>query len=466
MKPKTIASLILSCAGVGQAAWAQVAPPPLTGLPGTPGPHIAQIEAMPKNSWLRLDGPAADPAYGRCTGRSWGARAAYSPALRAAFYYGEAMHGWWNDVTRRYYDTLWAYDIMGNRWICLYPGANVDTLTLTLDGNGFEVDASGQPIPVAQNVHGYEMLAFDTDRRKFCWMSCPGGYDTVLDPRRNLWGTGHGYRPSNCSPWMYDVASGKFQLQKTAPGAPGGGFGDTLVYIPSLKKFWFKKGGQPDPDAWFYDPAANTWTGITAPGPKPPFGIDSTCCLDTKRNRIYIGGGSYPVASGSNAFWIFDLNTNTWIDPQPSGSPGNSYATAYAFMNYDSVDDVVILVKHTAKELHIYDPKTNSWSQPSGAVPGISNVNAFYDPGLNVVFAHNAGDNREGEMWVYRYGDVPPAGPAPTPTPAPPPPTTPPSSATPAGSRSPDPSHAWGDCGALGIEAALLVGLLTLIRRR
>jgi len=439
-----------------------VAVPPLAGLPGTPGPHIAQIQAMPKNSWLKLDLPAADPTYGRCTGRSWGARAAYSPALRAGFYYGEGMHGWWDSTTRRYYDTLWAYDILGNRWICCYPGANVDTLTLTLDANGFEIDATGQPIPVAQNVHGYEMLAFDTDRQKFAFMSCPGGYDTVLDARRNLWGVGHGYRPSNCSPWMYDPASGKFQLQKTAPGAPGGGFGDTLVYVPSLKKFWFKKGGQPDPDVWYYDPAANTWTGVAATGPKPPFGIDSTCCLDTRRNRIYIGGGSYPVASGPNAFWIYDLNTNAWIDPQPSGSPGNGYATAYAFMNYDSVDDVVILVKYNSdpKGVHIYDPKTNAWTQ-AGSQPGLTEVNAFYDPALNVVFAHNAYDNREGEMWVYRYGDVPAAGPAPQPLP-------PPSGSSGGGSSSSGNTRTCGasGCGALGLEALILVGLLAALRRR
>jgi len=379
--------------------------PPLSGLPSAPGPHVAQIQALADNTWLQLPLPAADANGRRCTGRSWGARAAYSPALRAAFYYGEGMHGWWDSTTRRYFDDLWAYDTMANRWITLYPGAHVDTLTLTLDANGFEVDSTGQPIPVAQNVHGYEMLAFDTDRNKFAWMPCPGGYDNVLDARRQSWGSGRGYRPSRCSPWMYDVATGKFELRKTPAGSPGSGFGDTLIYVPSLRKFWFKQGGQPDPDVWYYDPAANTWTGVRATGPKPPFGIDSTACLDATRNRIYIGGGSYPVASGPNAFWIYDLATNAWIDPQPQGSPGNSYATAYAFMNYDSVNDVVVLVKHSSapKGVFIYTPQSNSWTQVSSTIPNLYNVNAFYDPALNVVYAHNANDNREGEMWVYRY---------------------------------------------------------------
>src|SRR5256885_14446878 len=52
-------------------------------------------------------------------------------------------------------------------------------------------------------------------------------------------------------------------------------------------------------------------------GPPPPFGIDPTACYDTKRDRIYVGGGSYPVAPGPNAFWAYDVRTDTWIDPKP-----------------------------------------------------------------------------------------------------------------------------------------------------
>ncbi len=395
------------------AASPQSGGPPLSGLPSAPGPHVAQIQAMADNTWLQLPLPAADPLYGRCMGRSWGARAAYSPALRAGFFYGEGAHGWWDSTTRRYMDDLWSYDVLANRWICLYPGAHVDNLSLSLNADGFEVDSSGQPIPVAQNVHGYEMLAFDTDLNKFMWMPCPGGYDGILDARRQSWGTGKGYRPSNCSPWMYDVASGRFQLRKTSGGFPGSSFGDSLVYVPGLRKLWFRRTS----GVWFYDYATNAWSQANPSGPAPPFGIDATTCLDTVRNRIYIGGGSYPVvAQGSNAFWIYDLATNAWIDPQPQGYPGNSYATAYAFMNYDSVNDAVILVKHATNlnGVFIYDPQTNAWTQASSTIPGITNTNAFYDPGLRAVFVHSTpGDNRVGPMWVYKYkGSGGPAGPS------------------------------------------------------
>lgn len=39
--------------------------------------------------------------------------------------------------------------------------------------------------------------------------------------------------------------------------------------------------------------------------PKPPFGIEPLACLDPKRERIYLAGGSYPVSTGPHAFWCY-----------------------------------------------------------------------------------------------------------------------------------------------------------------
>ena len=55
----------------------------------------------------------------------------------------------------------------------------------------------------------------------------------------------------------------------------------------------------------FYDTTTDKWRNVNPKGPEPPWGIDATSCYDPKRDRIYIGGGSYPVTPvGSNAFWI------------------------------------------------------------------------------------------------------------------------------------------------------------------
>ena len=50
----------------------------------------------------------------------------------------------------RYMDDLWAYDVNGHRWICLYPGADVKNIALKMNADGFEVDQDGQPIPLAR----------------------------------------------------------------------------------------------------------------------------------------------------------------------------------------------------------------------------------------------------------------------------------------------------------------------------
>src|SRR5271155_2758 len=75
---------------------------PLASLPSVPGPHIQKIKAMADNTWLKLGVPAADPKWGTARGRSWAAIMPYAPELRAAFLYGEGVHGWYNKQNNRY----------------------------------------------------------------------------------------------------------------------------------------------------------------------------------------------------------------------------------------------------------------------------------------------------------------------------------------------------------------------------
>ena len=173
-------------------------------------------------------------------------------------------------------------------------------------------------------------------------------------------------------------------------------------------------------EVWLYDIPGNRWKSVNSRGPRPPFGIDATACYDSKRERIYLGGGSYPVApTDRNAFWIYDLKTNTFIDPKPHGQPcqgSTSYPTKNALMLYDSANDVVLLIVHSFFDsdkdrlgIYVYDPKTNAWAAKALPVPdrlGLNNKpkNGFYDPVLNAVFIHTAGDSQEdGVIWAYRY---------------------------------------------------------------
>ncbi len=386
---------------------------PLAALPSAPGPHVAQIQELPENAWLDLGAPAPDPKWGRARGRSWTATMPLAPQLRGAFLFGEGVHGY-TKPDGHYMDDLWFYDLNGQRWICCYPGADTRTLDLSINADGFETTRSGEPIPVATMGHGYEMSTFDTQLNRFMSMPNSHGYEKRALPQRQRWWKAP---PEDASPWFFEAATGTWNRVRTGTPAPSSSFGDTLIYIPDRHQAFFAHRSS---DVWFYDIPANRWKHVVPKGPPPPFGIDATSCYDSKRERIYIGGGSYPVApAGANAFWIYDLKTNSWIDPQPKGAPckgSTSYPTKNALMVYDSTNDVVLLIVHSFFDsdrgnlgVFVYDPNTNSWSSAPLPVPeklGGNNKpkNGFYDPALNVVFLHTAGDSQDdGVIWVYRY---------------------------------------------------------------
>jgi hypothetical protein len=240
------------------------------------------------------------------------------------------------------------------------------------------------------------------------------GYEKAALPQRERWLKPV---PADASPWMFQTTTGKWTRRRTGTAGPASSFGDTLIYVPSRKQAFFLHRND---DAWFYDTQADRWTKVQPNGPLPPFGIDATSCYDSKRDRIYIGGGSYPVVpAGRNAFWVYDLKTDSWIDPQPKGSPcrgSNSYPTKNAVMIYDPHHDVVLLVFHTHFDdsperlgVYVYDPATNAWSDEPLAIPDKLGrdgqpKNGFYDPELNAIFIHTAGDSRDNSiLWAYRH---------------------------------------------------------------
>jgi hypothetical protein len=309
-------------------------------------------------------------------------------------------------------DDLWFYDLQEHRWICCHPGSNVASLSLSLNDDGFESNAAGEPVPLSILAHAYENVAYDSGLRRLMIMPCPN--HDYLDPRlrqkRDQWRKGKPLNESMASPWFFETGTGKWNRLVTAMERPASGFGDSLLYLSGERRAFFRHGQE----LWFYATETNAWTRVEPSGPALPFGIDATSCYDPKRNRIYIGGGSYPVTpTGVNAFRIFDLKTNAWIDPEPKGAPcggSNSYATNIAAMAYDTVADVVIVFRFggdDARERGIfnYDPATNTWSK-SGEFPAPWGqcTNTFHDPELHVYFFHVASDSDDdGVIWVYRH---------------------------------------------------------------
>ena len=397
----------LAAEGAGTASDVRNA---LAGLPSPPGRHIDKLRVLGRNTWLDLGRPAADPKWGRARGRSWTANMAFAPSLEGAFLFGEGVHGWYNAGTGRYMDGLWLYDVMAHRWINVYPGTDVrNPPELIVNRDGFVALPDGRPIPIATMVHGYQMTTWDPVTKRFMAMPNRHGYYKSALPgvAAFIEANRARIRTERASPWFYDMTEGRWGRLKTRRFGPSSGYGDTLIYVPSMNKTFFRRKNR----IWFYDAGANRWTPASPLGLEPPFGIDATSCYDPKRGRIYIGGGSYPVAAGPNALWIYDLARNRWIDPRPSGVRiGNSYGTNSAMMHCDLANDVVLLFRHkgSMRGIYAYDPNGNAWSVVATDFPeewsGRNVANGFYHPGLGIHFFHVAGNSRDnGRIFAYRY---------------------------------------------------------------
>ena len=393
---------------------------PLAGLPSEPGPHLEKIKALGDNQWLNLGSPEADPKWGKACGRSWGAKMPYASDLRGAFLTGEGPHGY---IKPDGYlmDDLWFYDINSNRWICVYPGMEIKTFVqrikdkeLKIDDNGLLVNKDGEPLPQHTMIHSYARVTYDPDMRRFAWgfggsggqylNGTPKEGDDLLQAQPGKWND-----PSKSySPWFYDTVAGRFNCYVLDEKGPGirVDHGSTMIYVNSRKQYFLPL------NAAYFDPASNKWVAAGAKGPMPT-GMDHSSCYDPKRDRIYMGGGIYNgVTNAADNFHMYDIKTATWTKPNPTGKFPVQYTSNCAFFSYDAVNDVVVLMQNFGKEIYVYNPETNAWSEPlitpkevvlsSGFVNAFGN--AFYDPELNVFFCHFASDGvPNGTMWAYRY---------------------------------------------------------------
>lgn len=379
---------------------------PLAALPSAPGPHIAAVRAMPVDSWMNLGKPAADPKWGVARGRSWTPRMPFAPELRAAFLCGCGIHGYVKP-DGHFMDDLWAYDINGHRWICLYPGAHVRTLALKLDKDGFEVNADGEHVPVSFMGHGYCNQTYIPHLGKVMFIFTHSPWWTRAIPQRWEWldqndpdvkrrNYGHAGPVIEAArhPLFYDVATGRWERRfTTGDGPTSRRFEGVLEYCPTRKQAFFHDHGR----VWFYDFAENRWLRSSAE--RVDVAYDSWGCYDTRRNRIYV--------ARKELFLAYDIATDKWLRIQGENQPADLGSCAYGAVAYDSgADAVVFLLK--ASGISIYDPEKNTWRQgaaPPQPLPRRGNVNGFYDSELDAHFYHIAGDSDDdGVMLVYRLG--------------------------------------------------------------
>lgn len=415
------ATLLVASLTLGLTAFAQDKKGPLADLPSKPGAHVEKIKALGDNQWLELGIPAADPKWGKARGSSWGAKAlVLAPDKRGAFLFGEGVHAYVKP-DGHIMDDLWFYDIHAHAWRCLYPGMNTKTFTqrvkdkeLLLDEDGQLIDNGKQPIPLHTLVHAWGYLSYDSDRKKFAFLSWNGTGNQI--PRYFLGGEKQmdeglklleeelkDKKKLVYSPWFYDVASGRFERapanNSTAIGA--GGF-PQFHYLPAKKQF-FAVGSD---TVAIYDPAKNQWSDAKPKGPNPK-GYDACGCYDSKRGRFYRNDGD---DSKDEGLMTYDIESNSWSHLKPAGTAPPPANTNAAFYEYDARLDIVVTIhfKGTSPGIFVYDPNTNSWADqipfPVDGPKFQFAANTCFDRELNAYFCHVAGDSSDnGVMWVYRY---------------------------------------------------------------
>jgi hypothetical protein len=378
----------------------------LAGLPSSPGPHVKRIQALGDNEWFDQGSPGPDPKWGKALGRSYSPRMVYLPKQRAGFLAGQGVHGGMKKGGI-YQDEVFAYDINAHRWICIYPGSDVTNLTLRLDRHGFEVNDKGEHVPVAILGHGHHLFTYDSDQNKLVIIPLGNTWWDKAFPRRKEWldDRASAWLRNPRHPWLYDPATGRWEHRFVEGDGPGPRqYFSAVEYLPSKKRTFFLDRGC---KVWLYDGVANAWTTGETPA-KPLGGYDWNGCLDTRRERVFVGQSKDLLA--------YDARTGEWkmcAAPPAGAFFGNSTTNT---MTYDAANDVVVLgMMHRgsgiAREnqgkgrLYFYRPGSDTWEKRSTPLPSWSGVvNAFYDPDLNAHFFHVARDSMaDGTIFVYRY---------------------------------------------------------------
>lgn len=406
---------------------------PLANLPSPPGPHVAKIKAMKVGDWLMLGPPQPDPHWGAAPGRAYTNKMAYAPDLIGGLLFGEGVHGKHGDGKREghYNDDVFFYDLMGHRYICLYPGTRTADFEVEHDKQGFVADRDGQNPPIAIAVHGYECSCYDSESREFITLLTGSPYSQKIQERLRSMvkdASLHGRKAGGAHPFFYATTTGRW-FRRTADGkGPVTGFAHAFVYIPTQKKTLLYQRGN---GFWVYDNENPSWTYLTAKGERPATvdgkpSNEGTLCYDSKRDRLYVFNRDQLSVP-----WAYDCKTNTFTDLKARNQfypASNSYeqgkrmlSSTSSNVHYDTVADVVVMrarikkgsgdprnIDGTSLGLAIYDPVKNEWHKDLVPLPTDIELggswNSFYSPELNVHVFHIAGDGRtNGRVVLYRH---------------------------------------------------------------
>jgi uncharacterized protein (TIGR03437 family) len=157
--------------------------------------------------------------------------------------------------------------------------------------------------------------------------------------------------------------------------------------------------------------------------PLPPGRQDGTIAFDSKRNQLWLFGGSSP--SNLNDLWRYDPQANTWTELRPTGTlPAARLGHVFV---YDAQRDQLVVFGGQARgffsDVWAYSPANNSWRQLAGDNAGPSNRyghSGVYDAKRNrLIISHGfTSAGRFDDTWAFdlgtnRWTNLRPAGPLP-----------------------------------------------------
>lgn len=390
---------------------------PLHAQPSAPGTHLNAVAAMGPDTWLDLGVPQPDPVYGLATGREYTPRMAWSSSLQGAFLTGESGHGYVHTQTGRYIDDVWFLDFAALKWVCVKPGSEVATLSLSLNADQFEVDALGELVPVAQLGHGYEFVAFDELSQNFLMQPMPNTYWVGSMPQRLNWLPSALFPASQYrSPWLFDTVAGVWRRAPAGNPAPNFNTASRAITVHGMaggRFLYFDTANANQNRVWWYDANTLTWQDQATTTPAPSISGNGVSCYDPNHHRMWYYG--VDATAQQARLWYYDIAAARWHQTTASNTPTHTviYTTANRGLSYDQANDQVLLKLAgsgtTPPSFVPFDVATNSWL--AAATPPASlgvnwswqHTNVCYASGHNVHVLHVAGGNNgTGRIVVYR----------------------------------------------------------------
>lgn len=165
--------------------------------------------------------------------------------------------------------------------------------------------------------------------------------------------------------WSYDFNTNTGAKMNPEVSPPGRNY-QAMAYHPTIDRVVIFGGdvlGHPGNDTWEYDFNTDSWELIDTSN-APPSRDYSSMVYAASLDRIVLFGGQLVTGRAGNDMWVYDHDKKTWIELTPETVPGERYLHA---MTYDSAADKIVLFGGRPNkdaftdETWIYDPQTNEW---------------------------------------------------------------------------------------------------------